>query len=71
MVECGWKERVYPVWTFPLPLLLLRGVQGEGNMRAVLVQAPRINFIVCLAVMERTGAATCLGEMYTTILPLP
>ena len=40
-------------------------------MRCLLVQAPRINFIVCVAVMEHTGAAARVGEMYTTILPLP
>ena len=39
-------------------------------MRSLLVQAARVNFTVCTAVMDRAGAATQMEEKYTSFLPL-
>lgn len=39
--------------------------EGEGNMRLLLVQALFIHFIVCVVVMDPTGAAARVGGKNT------
>lgn len=40
----------------------LESYEGEGNMRLLLVQALFIHFIVCVVVMDPTGAPARVGE---------
>lgn len=57
--------------TFDIPAasVFLSGKEGEGNMRLLLVQAPHVNFNVCVAEMARASAVSGVGEKHTSAFP--